>query len=469
VKPALFESRLLDRFHTMSSGHNITGLRFDNRHTAEEFWHSYLVYRVRNETDPTVAHYVDIRQTAKAVCREMGADLLPTIDTVCWLALEHSLSCRNRRHYWEPRDPRPGDCAGSNPGDNLLSTAAYFNLIPLAKQLLLEGHCPTSRGASPTDDDRLFPPPMQLAALAGNTEMLELFQQHIPENEELPTKYGSNWHGKIAACSLIGAVRRADMEILKLALYPPSRSTPNSTDLQGQPFGHVDPSSSVGRMMIAARYRARSPEVHAYLLECLGGEIKLQDLSDDLEKHAGAGNLTMVRYLLDMGVPMTTPRGYEGCRGLTSALVAACYRCHEDVVDLLLERGADPNFGYEKPVGMEVELTPLTIAAASGSLTIVRKLLDHGAHIDVPAEDYMTRLPALYWAIAIEHTAMVQLLLERGASLEGKKIEAALELAEELDLDSMAEILRGLGVTIKLRIKSVAPWLVWAVYPRPIG
>jgi ankyrin repeat protein len=139
------------------------------------------------------------------------------------------------------------------------------------------------------------------------------------------------------------------------------------------------------------------------------------------------------------------------------------------VVDLLLERGADPNFGYEKPVGMEVELTPLTIAAASGSLTIVRKLLDHGAHIDVPAEDYMTRLPALYWAIAIEHTAMVQLLLERGASLEGKKIEAALELAEELDLDSMAEILRGLGVTIKLRIKSVAPWLVWAVYPRPIG
>jgi ankyrin repeat protein len=219
-------------------------------------------------------------------------------------------------------------------------------------------------------------------------------------------------------------------------------------------------------MLLAARYHARSSEVHAYLLECSGGEIKPEDLSAELEDQAGSGNLPMVRYLLDMGVPMTTPRGYNGS---TSALVEACYRCHEDVVDLLLERGADPNFGYEKPVGVEVDLTPLIIAAAAGSLTIVQKLLDHGARMDVPADEYMTRLPALWWAIAIGHTAMVQLLLERGASLVGRKIEAALEIAEELDLDSMAEILRGLGVRINLSLKDVGPWLAWSAYPRPIG
>lgn len=88
----------------------------------------------------------------------------------------------------------------------------------------------------------------------------------------------------------------------------------------------------------------------------------------------------------------------------------ACRGLHNDMVDLLLEHGADPNF-----VDPGNPLYPLHEAATSSSLSIARKLLDHGAS---PNFSFPQRCPALFWAFARENVQMIRLLLEHGASFD---------------------------------------------------
>ena len=94
----------------------------------------------------------------------------------------------------------------------------------------------------------------------------------------------------------------------------------------------------------------------------------------------------------------------------------------------------------------------------------------HGAPVSL-SDDIWQRLPALWWAVAIENTAMLPLLLERGASVEDQKMACALQMAEEFNLDSMAEILRGLGaeVTERIPVGSDAPRNQWFTHPNPNG
>ena len=50
-----------------------------NQHGAEEFWHSYLVYRVQNEIDPGIGRFTEIRRMAQDICREAEIDILAAI------------------------------------------------------------------------------------------------------------------------------------------------------------------------------------------------------------------------------------------------------------------------------------------------------------------------------------------------------------------------------------------------------
>lgn len=75
------------------------------------------------------------------------------------------------------------------------------------------------------------------------------------------------------------------------------------------------------------------------------------------------GDTEMVKTLLDLGV-----EHYDG--GPKTALHYACIEGREQVVDLLLSRGASPNIGAEDQTG-----NPLQDAAQFGHTEIVRKLL----------------------------------------------------------------------------------------------
>jgi ankyrin repeat protein len=83
--------------------------------------------------------------------------------------------------------------------------------------------------------------------------------------------------------------------------------------------------------------------------------------------------------------------------------------------------------------------TPLAAAAQAGSLSMLRKLLRAGARI--VSNDKRT----LYCAVMVEHTAMVELLLEMGAG-DANDLSKILEWALEEGLESMAEVLQRHGV-----------------------
>jgi hypothetical protein len=56
----------------------------------------------------------------------------------------------------------------------------------------------------------LFSSPMKLAAWAGNAQMLEIFQDHVPEMEGFDPAlvFNYNWRGKVGPASISGAAIR---------------------------------------------------------------------------------------------------------------------------------------------------------------------------------------------------------------------------------------------------------------------
>ncbi|KAG4419621.1 hypothetical protein IFR04_007218 [Cadophora malorum] len=207
--------------------------------------------------------------------------------------------------------------------------------------------------------------------------MLRLFQESLPDFEET-TPPGTlevlkKWKAKIGPGAIKGAAMRGDMDMLRLAIYPPSRSSPESTDFCGQKFGHVDKTSRLGRNLEEALYYAKDAKIFQYIEAFFVNEAApiCKDLySNLLAHHAELGNLSVVRYLLDSGafVDGVTTRTNE------NALTTACRNCHEEVIDLLLERGANPS--YQR---LQWLTCPIYAASSGGSLSIVKKLLGRGA------------------------------------------------------------------------------------------
>lgn len=112
----------------------------------------------------------------------------------------------------------------------------------------------------------------------------------------------------------------------------------------------------------------------------------------------------------------------------------ACRGCHEDIIDLLLERGADPTFrGDSRRTQKQYAIRS---AAAAGSLSIVRKLINHGVDVKVRGPGRQ----ALGEAVRLEHTAMVKFLLGLGVA-SGER-ESFIEDARSFGLDSMVELLQ---------------------------
>ncbi|KAJ1705306.1 hypothetical protein NYO67_12541 [Aspergillus flavus] len=115
------------------------------------------------------------------------------------------------------------------------------------------------------------------------------------------------------------------------------------------------------------------------------------------------------------GQPKKETRVSLGCylQGRTPVLWAA-KREHEDVVRLLLEKGADleteEKFSY----------TPLAWAVLEGHEGLVRLLLEKGADLKHKSFDGST--PVVY-AVTTGHEGILRLLLENGAELEHKDNE----------------------------------------------
>ena len=90
------------------------------------------------------------------------------------------------------------------------------------------------------------------------------------------------------------------------------------------------------------------------------------------------GHLPVAMYLFEMGalVDAVAANG-TGYNALTGAVAGG----RADVVDWLLQNGAEPNYGYG------AGFTPLLTAAANGHLEIVKMLLLHGADAEAKTND----------------------------------------------------------------------------------
>ncbi|PVI01699.1 ankyrin [Periconia macrospinosa] len=420
---ALFESRLLDDHYTggLYNGLLITELwPIRKDYGGLQFWHDYYVYRVRNEqeqngTDPRTGRYVEIREIAEEFNRQTQVDLGHIIDALCWLAMER----------WKyPYRSTDKEYVTPNLGLNLLSAATSFDNISLAKRLLSEGHIPT-------DDNDLFPSPMEIAALTGNANMLKIFQESLPEFEELVPRYSYDtrtWRGKTGPGSIRGAALRGDLEILRLAIYPPSRAKLND-EYAGKPVGEVVHETPQGADLKDSLHCCKNSEIFEYLCSFFEKSSLLEfiDMESLVARYAAMGNVEMVRHLLDAGVKM---QGVNNC----NPLHLAAHYGHENIVDLLIERGIDLGDSDGQARG-----TPLMAAASSGCMRMVRKLVDAGARI---AED-----EELGYAVQLEHTEMANYFMDL-YSPHPENWSRHLVLAEEEGLESMAQLLRDRGVII---------------------
>ncbi|OTA80573.1 hypothetical protein M434DRAFT_17696 [Hypoxylon sp. CO27-5] len=410
---ALFETGLLDSFRTPMNHRRppMDEWRLRKDHGPQRFRHAYFVYRSRKET---TGMYGEINEVSRALVSYTGSDFEEILHTLCWLALEQY----DPVYAFMGRDRGPRVLR-----HNLLGAAAYLGHMSLARELLQQD------GYSPISSCGLFDSPVFLAAFAGNVDMFNLLQEHLPklhlsefDDDEEDFYFNHRWEG------IRGALQRGDLDMFQLAA---------SSLLKTQSRDNTDHLSQLSKYLESSKAltSTRSWKLYCYICSflrdhpsgtCRSILTPMESRKDIImARHAEYGNLKMIQGLLDEGVNC-----YQLGYGGKIPLIRAAGHGHEDVVDLLLEHGADPNYNKSSQEG-----SALVAAAGSGSLAIVRKLLDHGASVE---ENYFHR--CLRSAITLEHTAMVKLLLEkRPVSKESLWIIKG--IASHSGLDSMVDIL----------------------------
>lgn len=97
-----------------------------------------------------------------------------------------------------------------------------------------------------------------------------------------------------------------------------------------------------------------------------------------------------------------------------TALTLACAGGHEELVELLISRGADIEHRDKKG------FTPLILAATAGHEKVVDILLNHNA--DIEAQSERTKDTPLSLACSGGRYEVVELLLTRGANKEHRNV-----------------------------------------------
>ncbi|XP_053317609.1 ankyrin repeat domain-containing protein 17 isoform X2 [Spea bombifrons] len=131
-----------------------------------------------------------------------------------------------------------------------------------------------------------------------------------------------------------------------------------------------------------------------------------------------------------------------------TALTLACAGGHEELVQTLLERGA--NIEHRDKKGF----TPLILAATAGHVGVVEILLDSGA--DIEAQSERTKDTPLSLACSGGRQEVVELLLARGANKEHRNVSdyTPLSLAASGGYVNIIKILLNAGAEINSRTGS---------------
>jgi ankyrin repeat protein len=153
-------------------------------------------------------------------------------------------------------------------------------------------------------------------------------------------------------------------------------------------------------------------------------------LSDDINLQAifSSGNLEIVKEYLDDGVDVNC-----AIRGAGKGKVFPLYVAAVDsfggppmrIIEYLLEQGADPNSTFSKGKTLLMWTSGAVNTYTERTfeeLTLAKKLIEYGADLNRESEDELT---ALDYAVMNRYEASVKLLLESGAKVSEKTMEAS--------------------------------------------
>lgn len=145
--------------------------------------------------------------------------------------------------------------------------------------------------------------------------------------------------------AISGAALGDNIDLLRSTIFPVNKSKSENTESSGQIVGPIN--RYLTQFITNAKCYAKSVEVYKYFQSLIGNNklgrtgVPISEIM--LGRWAILGNIEMVRFLLDIGADI---RGWP----LDVPLIEACRGGQEECVDLLLERGANPNFPWGIPL-----------------------------------------------------------------------------------------------------------------------
>ncbi len=200
---------------------------------------------------------------------------------------------------------------------------------------------------------------------------------------------------------------------------------------------------------------------------------EMDEQSEALLFAAARGHRPIVEALVKAGAPIN--RIFPG----GSALHAAVMGDYPEVVELLLEAGAEPDLTDRQLDNRKQGWTALMYAACYGRTAIAHLLLQAGAQADLPDRDGQTPLMV---AANAGNTAVALLLLEAGAKLntrdyygntplacalahdaEGLSLAKSLAERAEIDLDTLPPLEASVSYQVIAEAK-LRPWN-WGSFP----
>lgn len=192
----------------------------------------------------------------------------------------------------------------------------------------------------------------------------------------------------------------------------------------------VNASTRTGESAVLVAVYYNEPEIVKLLL-ALGAQLTIFEA-------AAVGQLDRVRELLTSRPTLINAFAPDG---FTSLGLAAFFG-HLDVVELLLEKGADVNL----PSRNAQHVMPLHSAVAHQHLAIAKALLAHGADVNAIQADNFS---PLHEAAQNGLTDMIHLLLAHGANVNMRKAdgETPLTIAQKQGHQEAATLLQQHGGT----------------------
>ncbi|UPL01629.1 hypothetical protein LCI18_012563 [Fusarium solani-melongenae] len=357
--------------------------------------------------------------------------------------------------------------ADANLTDNFGNTPLHW-AIPYAgiTRLLLE------HGGNPDSPNNTKQTPLHWSAQAGLEAATELLLQHgananAQDEHGVTPLHAAVLGGHEAVANLL-LLNGANADVMDQDGWTPLHAA--IVKQHGALQNHLAPQTQNRAIFFNQMTERMSDESERALLEEMAeNKSHGSTVVSGLRSAVNSGYRQRVLALLDSGADIDA----QDRIGDSTALTHAAWLGRDDLVELLLEKGADPNrreqhgrtalhiavkHGYSSIITMLVEYgadvdamvhswTPLLLAAKHWWFQIPNYLIKKRANVN--AADYHGRT-ALHWTAHNGDKRLAQLLLERGAHLNARDRwgKTALQWAVENWQVGMADLLQNAGTEV---------------------